>query len=139
METLFLCFFLIVFFTILLCLPFQSLSVVLTSAALVPLDVFVVSYMKNPDGSFKDWASDKAYRDLVSGRLMTSYCAVYAIVFAMTFLVLPLTFFYNALGDGVDFDDADDDPGQDNNEDDSDDVPWTRRLCRAFKYTLARY
>ena len=109
---------------------------VLTSAALVPLDVFVVSYMKNADGSFKEWAADKAYRDVVTGRLMTSYCVVYAVVFAMTFLVLPLAFFYNALGDGVDFDDGQTD--DDDRDDGREDVPWTRRMCRAFKYTLAR-
>ena len=81
----------------------QALSSVLASAALVPLDVFVVSYMKNGDGSFKEWAQDKAFRDTVTGHLMTSYVAVYGVIFVMTFLVLPLAFFYNALGDaGID-------------------------------------
>ena len=48
-------------------------------------------------------AVDKAFRDNVTGHLMTSYVAVYGVIFVMTFLVLPLAFFYNALGDaGID-------------------------------------
>ena len=87
--------------------------------------------MKNPDGSFKDWASDPAYRRDVTGHLMTSYFVVYAVIFAMTFLVLPLAFFYNACGDGIDMDDQDGDDG------DVPEVSGTRRLVRALKYTFA--
>jgi len=115
----------------------MSLTIVLTSAALVPVDVFAVSYMKNPDGSFKDWASDPAYRHEVTGHLMASYFVVYAVTFVMTFLVLPLTFFYNALGDGIDFNDDTHDSIEAEDQAALAEISFTRRMGRAFKYTLA--
>lgn len=36
-----------------------ALAVALISSALLPVDIFLVSYMKNPNGTFKVWTSEK--------------------------------------------------------------------------------
>jgi len=112
-----------------------ALTVTLLAAALVPVDVFLVSYMKNANGTFKDWAVDPETRQAISGQMMTAYCVLYGLIMALAFLVLPMTFFFHALGDEDDPDDDDflrNDPSADANAD-----SCGRRFCRAFKYTLA--
>ena len=61
--------------------------------------------MKNSDGTYKDWAKDLKVRDNLQDSVMYTYYAFYGIILALAFLVLPLTFFFHALGDEDDPDD----------------------------------
>ena len=69
------------------------------------VDVFLVSYMKHNDGSYKEWAKDVHVRENLQESVMYTYYVFYGIILALAFLVLPLNFFFHALGDEDDPDD----------------------------------
>lgn len=94
-----------------------SLIVVLITSALLPVDIFLVSYMKEENGTFKEWASDNATRQQVESSVMYSYYALYGVVFVLLFALIPFVYFF--------FEEKNDDGF--GNED---------RLCTAFKYTV---
>ena len=50
-----------------------ALSITLFTTALIPVDVFLVSFMKNSDGSFKDWAVSNATRNSVEESVLIGY------------------------------------------------------------------
>ena len=50
-----------------------ALSITLLTTALIPVDVFLVSFMKNSDGSFKDWASLNSTRNSLEQSVATGY------------------------------------------------------------------
>ena len=61
--------------------------------------------MKHSDGTYKDWAKDFAVRDNLKESVMYTYYAFYGIILLLAFLVLPLNFFFHALGNEDDPDD----------------------------------
>ncbi|GBL86202.1 putative lysosomal cobalamin transporter [Araneus ventricosus] len=69
-----------------------GISIALLSAFLLPVDVFLVSFMKNSDGSFKDWATNST-RQAVEDSVTYTYYSLYGIIFFYTFFVLPLSYF----------------------------------------------
>lgn len=94
-----------------------SLIIVLVTSALLPLDIFIVSYMKNHDGTFKEWAFNQSARDSVEASVQASYYSLYSLVFVCLFMIIPFVYFY--------FEEKNDDGfGNDN------------RLCTAIKYTV---
>ena len=61
--------------------------------------------MKHSDGTYKDWAKDLAVRENLKESVMYTYYAFYGIILLLAFLVLPLNFFFHALGNEDDPDD----------------------------------
>ena len=71
----------------------------------ISVDVFLVSYMKNSDGTYKEWAKDLKVRENLQESVMYTYYAFYGIILALAFLILPLNYFFHALTDEDDPDD----------------------------------
>ncbi|GFS36963.1 probable lysosomal cobalamin transporter [Trichonephila inaurata madagascariensis] len=69
-----------------------GISIALLSASLLPVDVFLVSYMKNSDGTFKEWATNST-RQAVEDSVTYTYYSLYGIILFYTFFVLPLSYF----------------------------------------------
>ena len=61
--------------------------------------------MKHSDGTYKDWAKDLAVRENLKESVMYTYYVFYGIILLLAFLVLPLNFFFHALGNEDDPDD----------------------------------
>ncbi|XP_071037653.1 lysosomal cobalamin transport escort protein LMBD1 [Parasteatoda tepidariorum] len=93
-----------------------GLSIALLASSLLPVDVFLVSYMKNTDGSFKDWATNST-RQALENSVSYTYYALYGIIFFYTFFILPLAYFSYE-------------------EQDEDNRPSIRVFTTAFLYTL---
>ncbi|KAI1297892.1 putative lysosomal cobalamin transporter [Halotydeus destructor] len=94
-----------------------SLIVVLITSALLPVDIFLVSYMKQPDGEFKDWAANQTAREAIEDTVLYSYYSLYGLVFVLIFAVIPFVYFYFEEKEEIGFEQDD-------------------RLCSAFKYTM---
>ena len=71
-----------------------ALIVVLITSALLPVDIFLASYMKNADGTFKEWATSQEVRDSLESSILYSYYALYGVVFTCIFIVIPFAYFY---------------------------------------------
>ena len=69
------------------------------------VDVFLVSYMKNADGTYKEWAKDENVRTNLGETVRYTYYAFYGLILAFAFFILPLIFFFRALGNEDDPDD----------------------------------
>ncbi|XP_028406355.1 probable lysosomal cobalamin transporter [Dendronephthya gigantea] len=93
-----------------------ALTITLVTSALVPLDIFLVSYMKNTDGTFKSWAANLSERSLFEDNISYTYYGLYSVVILFLFLILPFMYFYF--------------------EEQDDDVTCKMRMCGAMKYTL---
>ena len=72
---------------------------------MILVDVFLVSYMKNDDGTYKAWAKDLEVRENLQESVMYTYYTFYGIILTLAFLILPLNFFFHALGEEDDPDD----------------------------------
>lgn len=101
------------------------LCITIVSALLVPVDVFLVSSMKNADGSYQEWAKDHLVREEYLFKIKMVYYVLFCVVLAMSFLILPLTFFYHTTSPLA--------------EDEEEIMEETvgGKLCRALKYTSA--
>ncbi|KAK2191514.1 hypothetical protein NP493_49g09016 [Ridgeia piscesae] len=55
-----------------------GIAVSLFTCALVPVDIFLVSFMKDSDGHFKDWAKDVESRDAIVNAVLITYYVMYA-------------------------------------------------------------
>ncbi|OQV16881.1 putative lysosomal cobalamin transporter [Hypsibius exemplaris] len=93
-----------------------SLLLTLSTFALLPVDVFLVSWMKTANGTFQDWAANKTDRDSVEAGVMYAYYSLYSVLTVLAFLVLPFAYFYY--------------------EERDDDRPWRPRFCSALKYSI---
>ncbi|CAF0757540.1 unnamed protein product [Adineta ricciae] len=71
-----------------------SLIIALLTASLLPTDVILVSFMKNSDGTFKDWTQNQTTRDDIQHYVEIGYYVLYGLVIGMAFLVNPFLFFY---------------------------------------------
>ncbi|NWX46998.1 LMBD1 protein, partial [Steatornis caripensis] len=70
-----------------------ALAVALISSALLPVDIFLVSYMKNQNGTFKDWADAKVSRQ-IEDTVLYAYYTLYSIILFFVFLWIPFVYFY---------------------------------------------
>ncbi|KAK3752742.1 hypothetical protein QZH41_018721 [Actinostola sp. cb2023] len=93
-----------------------ALVIALLTSALVPVDIFLVSYMKNTDGTWKSWSSNSASRDELESAVDTSYYVLYGLLAFLIFLIIPFMYFY--------FEEKDED------------VTTSERICSATKYSI---
>jgi len=98
-----------------------GLTLALMTSLLVPVDVFLVSYMKNSDGSWKPWAESEEVRESLKSSLLWAYYAAYGGILIFTFLLIPSNFFYHGL------------PHQD---EEGNEPSFGIKLCHALKFTL---
>lgn len=66
----------------------------LITIALIPVDIYLVSQMKNPDGTFQDWAAHSNARVAVEDIATDGYIVLYSVVCLFVFLLIPLAYFY---------------------------------------------
>lgn len=97
-----------------------GLCTTLLTLALVPVDVFLISYMKNDNGTFKLWAQDPSVRDSLKDSILYAYYACYSVILTFAFLIIPANFFYHGA----------------TSEDEQDEPSVSTKLCRSFKFTL---
>ncbi|XP_040284562.1 lysosomal cobalamin transport escort protein LMBD1 [Bufo bufo] len=71
-----------------------SLAVALITSALLPVDIFLVSFMKNENGTFKGWAEDNATRAQIEDTILIGYYTFYSIILFCVFLWIPFVYFY---------------------------------------------
>ncbi|ELU03583.1 hypothetical protein CAPTEDRAFT_186135 [Capitella teleta] len=93
-----------------------GLSVALLTSALLPVDIFLVSFMKDNTGHFKEWAKDEAMREFISQGVQYAYFALYLLVVLFVFLILPFAYFFYEEGD--------------------EQTTTRSRFCTAFKYSI---
>eukprot|EP00118_Oscarella_pearsei_P029174 m.3840 g.3840 ORF g.3840 m.3840 type:complete len:553 (+) comp9861_c0_seq1:31-1689(+) len=94
----------------------SGLTVSLLTLALVPVDIFGVTEMKNSSGDFQQWALSNLTRDDVGSTFRYMYYGFYSVVMLYVFLVLPFMYFYYEEGD--------------------EGVSTGRRCCSALKYWI---
>ncbi|XP_066272446.1 probable lysosomal cobalamin transporter [Branchiostoma lanceolatum] len=94
-----------------------ALAITLLTSALVPVDIFLVSYMKTSDGHFKPWAADNQTRQSIEDAVLYSYYALYCAVMAFAFLLIPFMYFFY--------------------EEKDEDSSCRSRCCAALKFTVA--
>nr|XP_022319135.1 probable lysosomal cobalamin transporter [Crassostrea virginica] len=71
-----------------------ALSVTFFTTALIPVDVFLVSFMKNSDGTFKDWAISNTTRLSMETSVTDAYYSLYGLIVFCLFLLLPFMYFF---------------------------------------------
>lgn len=94
-----------------------GLTIVILTSLLIPIDIFFVSFMKNSNGTYKDWANNITLREEAEKVILYGYYTMYSLVLIFAFFILPFIYFY--------YEEKDDSR---NNI-----IP---RLCTALKYTL---
>ncbi|EFX78429.1 hypothetical protein DAPPUDRAFT_105179 [Daphnia pulex] len=72
-----------------------ALTVASLPIGLVPIDVFIVGYMKNSSGQFQPWAIDSRDRHDFSTTLLCAYYASYIATLFTTFVIIPLAYFFH--------------------------------------------
>ncbi|NWZ94842.1 LMBD1 protein, partial [Nesospiza acunhae] len=70
-----------------------ALAVALITSALLPVDIFLVSYMKNQNGTFKVWADANVSRQ-IEDTVLYGYYTLYSIILFCVFLWIPFVYFY---------------------------------------------
>ncbi|XP_030411540.1 probable lysosomal cobalamin transporter isoform X4 [Gopherus evgoodei] len=93
-----------------------ALAIALITSALLPVDIFLVSYMKNQNGTFKEWADANVKRQ-IEDTVLYGYYTLYSIVLFSVFLWIPFVYFYYE-------------------EKDEDDTSSCSQFQAALKYTL---
>lgn len=96
------------------------LVVVLLTSSLLPVDIFLVSYMKTENGTWADWANSNVTRASIESHVQLAYYILYFVVFLCLFVIIPFVYFYF----------------EEKNDDDLFSTTGTR-MCTAFKFTLA--
>ncbi|CAH2248827.1 probable lysosomal cobalamin transporter [Pelobates cultripes] len=71
-----------------------SLAIALITSALLPVDIFLVSYMKDLNGTFKDWAENNSTRLQIEDTVLFGYYTLYSIILFCVFLWIPFVYFY---------------------------------------------
>ncbi|XP_015791616.1 probable lysosomal cobalamin transporter [Tetranychus urticae] len=93
-----------------------ALTIVLITSALLPVDIFLVSYMKTPEGMFKPWAEELTARENIEDVMLNFYYVAYGLVFFCVFIMIPFMYFYYE-------------------EKDDDELGSSERICTALKFT----
>uniref|UniRef100_A0A9L0J359 Lysosomal cobalamin transport escort protein LMBD1 n=1 Tax=Equus asinus TaxID=9793 RepID=A0A9L0J359_EQUAS len=70
-----------------------SLAIALITSALLPVDIFLVSYMKNQNGTFKDWANANVSRQ-IEDTVLYGYYTLYSAILLCVFFWIPFVYFY---------------------------------------------
>uniref|UniRef100_F7FD35 Lysosomal cobalamin transport escort protein LMBD1 n=1 Tax=Monodelphis domestica TaxID=13616 RepID=F7FD35_MONDO len=70
-----------------------SLAIALITSALLPVDIFLVSYMKNQNGTFKDWANSNVSKQ-IEDTVLYGYYTLYSVILFSVFLWIPFVYFY---------------------------------------------
>ncbi|NXD92202.1 LMBD1 protein, partial [Chaetorhynchus papuensis] len=78
-----------------------ALAVALITSALLPVDIFLVSYMKNQNGTFKVWADANVSRQ-IEDTVLYGYYTLYSIILFCVFLWIPFVYFYYEEKEGDD-------------------------------------
>eukprot|EP00039_Didymoeca_costata_P001041 m.49180 g.49180 ORF g.49180 m.49180 type:complete len:688 (+) comp10602_c0_seq1:222-2285(+) len=94
-----------------------ALTVALLTIALVPVDIYLVSSLKQADGSFQNWATAPVI-DQMKKIGQDAYYAMYALDMLFVFILLPLFYFF--------FEEKDEEAG----------TSVFKRFLGALKYTL---
>ncbi|XP_062320462.1 lysosomal cobalamin transport escort protein LMBD1 [Osmerus eperlanus] len=71
-----------------------ALAIALITSALLPVDIFLVSYMKKPNGTYKDWATNNETRGHIEDTVLYGYYTLYSIILLCVFLWIPFVYFY---------------------------------------------
>ncbi|XP_027784136.2 lysosomal cobalamin transport escort protein LMBD1 [Marmota flaviventris] len=93
-----------------------SLAIALITSALLPVDIFLVSYMKNQNGTFKDWANANVSKQ-IEDTVLYGYYTLYSVILFCVFFWIPFVYFYYE-------------------EKDDDDTSKCTQIKTALKYTL---
>ncbi|KAJ7373804.1 putative lysosomal cobalamin transporter [Desmophyllum pertusum] len=93
-----------------------ALAITLLTTALVPVDIFLVSYMKDADGTWKEWSADNTTRHDFEQTVAVGYYVLYSLVAFFAFILMPFMYFYY--------------------EERDEDVTTGQRMCGALKYTI---
>ncbi|XP_069742242.1 lysosomal cobalamin transport escort protein LMBD1 isoform X2 [Narcine bancroftii] len=79
-----------------------ALALALITSSLLPVDIFLVSYMKDSTGSFKEWAADNVTRKNVEDTVLYGYYTLYSTILFCVFLWIPFVYFYYEEKEDVD-------------------------------------
>uniref|UniRef100_A0A8C7YD14 Uncharacterized protein n=1 Tax=Oryzias sinensis TaxID=183150 RepID=A0A8C7YD14_9TELE len=50
-----------------------ALAIALITSALLPVDIFLVSFMKHPNGTYKEWAANNETREQIENTVLHGY------------------------------------------------------------------
>ncbi|XP_077586539.1 lysosomal cobalamin transport escort protein LMBD1 isoform X1 [Stigmatopora nigra] len=71
-----------------------ALAIALITSALLPVDIFLVSFMKYPNGTYKEWALNNETRAQIEDTVLYGYYTLYSIILFCVFLWIPFVYFY---------------------------------------------
>uniref|UniRef100_A0A8B9L435 Lysosomal cobalamin transport escort protein LMBD1 n=1 Tax=Astyanax mexicanus TaxID=7994 RepID=A0A8B9L435_ASTMX len=71
-----------------------ALSVALITSALLPVDIFLVSFMKYPNGTYKDWAASNETRRQIEDTVLYGYYTLYSLILFCVFFWIPFVYFF---------------------------------------------
>uniref|UniRef100_A0A671SCV0 Lysosomal cobalamin transport escort protein LMBD1 n=1 Tax=Sinocyclocheilus anshuiensis TaxID=1608454 RepID=A0A671SCV0_9TELE len=71
-----------------------ALAIALITSALLPVDIFLVSFMKYPNGTYKEWAASNETRQQIEDTVLYGYYTLYSIIVFCVFLWIPFVYFY---------------------------------------------
>ncbi|XP_030627358.1 lysosomal cobalamin transport escort protein LMBD1 [Chanos chanos] len=71
-----------------------ALAIALITSALLPVDIFLVSFMKYPNGTYKEWAANNETRKQIEDTVLYGYYTLYSIILFCVFLWIPFVYFY---------------------------------------------
>ncbi|KAJ8248167.1 hypothetical protein GJAV_G00239070 [Gymnothorax javanicus] len=71
-----------------------ALAIALITSALLPVDIFLVSYMKYPNGTYKEWAASNDTRAPVVNTVLYGYYTLYIIILFSVFFWIPFVYFF---------------------------------------------
>ncbi|KAJ8250148.1 hypothetical protein COCON_G00220700 [Conger conger] len=71
-----------------------ALAIALITSALLPVDIFLVSYMKYPNGTYKEWAASNETRGPVENTVLYGYYTLYIIILFCVFFWIPFVYFF---------------------------------------------
>ncbi|GAB6029923.1 putative lysosomal cobalamin transporter [Chamberlinius hualienensis] len=94
-----------------------ALAIAFYTLFLIPVDVFLVSFMKDDNGTFRDWATDNLTRQSIEDHVLTTYYVLYGCMGSFIFLIIPFVYFLYEEGDEI--------------------TTCSSRVCGALKYTVA--
>ncbi|XP_065062032.1 probable lysosomal cobalamin transporter [Rhopilema esculentum] len=92
-----------------------ALFITFLTTILVPVDVFLASFMKSSDGFFKSWAQDPSARASMQETVTYAYYTLYGCIALFIFIILPFMYFFY--------------------EEKDDDETSSSRACTSLKYT----
>uniref|UniRef100_A0A8C4HKB8 Lysosomal cobalamin transport escort protein LMBD1 n=1 Tax=Dicentrarchus labrax TaxID=13489 RepID=A0A8C4HKB8_DICLA len=71
-----------------------ALAIALITSALLPVDIFLVSFMKYPNGTYKEWAANNETRGQIEDTVLYGYYTLYSFILFCVFLWIPFVYFY---------------------------------------------